>query len=87
MVGRFDLDRTGLKGRVSRTSGFGEREYVPVPKKYLSPSIPRPATRIASATSTIVTEAVGATWMCRSRPPVHLVRLFSTSVNCVSTIS
>src|SRR5262249_36284501 len=50
----------------SRASGL--IEYVPVPLKYRSPSIPRPATSVACSSSCIGSDALAAIWMWSRRP-------------------
>jgi hypothetical protein len=47
--------------------------------------MPRPATKFAAATSSIATEAAGAMWIWRSRPPVQLVVRLVAIVDWVST--
>src|ERR1700758_5486210 len=48
--------------------------------------MPRPATKFAAETSSIATDALGAMWMLRRRPPAQLVPLLS-SLTCDSTTS
>src|SRR6476660_8229006 len=82
---RASASSTSISNTVtSRMSGFVD--YVPVPRKYRSPSMPRPATKFASASSSILAEAASAIWIWRSRPPRHWVLLVLSSASSAISI-